>query len=121
MPHDLQVFDRSIRHQQPMFEIPLLPLARNAFDQLLHSRSVFWVSSFQDHINRSFGCRLVSKYPKGFPRPIDFSGENIPAETPRVAQFLCFGQVRFPPPQMVLPLLPFPPSFSLTHPPTPPP
>jgi len=78
-----------------MFKIELRPLARNAVDQLLHSRSVFRVSSLHYQFNRNLGCRLIFKYPKGFRRPVDLSAAHIPAEATCMTEFLSFRQVRF--------------------------
>jgi hypothetical protein len=84
-----------IGHQQPMFKIEVPPVPRRSVDGLLNARSVVWMSSLEYELH----CRLIGsvafKDAIGFLRPVEFPARNIPTETARVAQPLCFRQIGF--------------------------
>src|SRR6266446_6418196 len=95
MAHNMNILDRTIGHQQPMFKIEILPFLRCAVECLLNAGSVVWMSS----VDHELHCRLIGsvavKDTKGFLRPVEFSARNIPTETARVAQPLRFSQKGF--------------------------
>ncbi len=78
-----------------MFKIAILPFLRCTVDCLLKRDSVVWMSSLEHELH----CRLIglvaAEDAKGFLRPVEFPAGNIPTETARVAQPLCFSQIGF--------------------------
>src|SRR5271163_5324930 len=69
MSDNMHMFERTIRHQQSVFIIEILPIARCAMKSLLHENTIFWMHALKDHI-KSNGERLaVSKNSETFLRP----------------------------------------------------
>src|SRR5229473_4978121 len=99
------MFDRTVRDQQAMFEIKILPLLCSGIDCLSNELPVFRMHSFEYPFQGRLGCRFEFEYPKSLVGPIDFPAGNMPAETACVAQFLRFGQVSFTASQLPFRLL----------------
>jgi hypothetical protein len=68
---DLDVLNRSIRHQQSMFESELRPITRSTLNDLLDRLSVVRMGSLHNQLGRNLGFRVKLKYAKGFIRPVD--------------------------------------------------
>src|SRR5262249_861120 len=71
---DLEILNRSVRHQQPMFESELRPVPRSTLNDLLDRLSVIRMGSLDNQLGRNLSFRLKLKYSKGFIRPVDLSG-----------------------------------------------
>src|SRR6266478_791460 len=76
-----------------MLEIEIPPFPRRVLDRLLNARSVFRVSSFEHELRCRLNGSIAFKDAEGFLRPEEFPARNIPTETARVAQPLCFSQI----------------------------
>jgi hypothetical protein len=70
---DLEVLNRSIRHQQSMFESELRHITRSTLNDLLDRLSVVRMGSLHNQLGRNLGFRVKLKYSKGFIRPVDLS------------------------------------------------
>ena len=66
MGDNMNVFDRSIRHQQPIFIIEILALAGCALDRASHESAILRMNALQDHVEGDGGRFLVSKYSEAF-------------------------------------------------------
>src|SRR3954454_16359769 len=67
---DPEVLNRSVTHQQSMFESELRPFTRSTLNDLLDSFSAIRVSSLHNQISRYLCCRVELKYSKRFIRPV---------------------------------------------------
>src|SRR5579862_7155957 len=93
MSHDVDMFDRTIRHQQAIFMLKILFILRRALNGLFHRGRVLRMNPLEDQVDG--GCRgsVVLEDSKGFLRPNDLPGGRLPAETASVAETLRLGQV----------------------------
>src|SRR5580704_11166313 len=99
--YDVQILDRTIRHQQTMLEIPTFPVFENAVNHVLNKLPVIGMNSFHHRFQGWFDfCSVEFKNPEGFVRPKDLIPRYVPAKTPRVAESLSFGQVSLASPQL---------------------
>src|SRR5208337_2435503 len=89
------MLDRTIRHQQSMFKTYIFPILRRARDLLFHRGYIFRMSAMQNKFHLRLHAWVVLEDAKGFLRPTDFPGLNIPTEAAGVAYSLPFGQVIF--------------------------
>src|SRR5882762_3577246 len=84
MSHNVDIFDGTIRHQQTMFKIKILPTLRRAPDGLSHEGCVFRMNPLDDLFHARFHRSVVLEDSKGFFGPDDLAGGNLPAKTARV-------------------------------------
>src|ERR1700722_18941264 len=89
------MLDGAVRHQQSVLKIKILSVLRCPVDCLFREGQVCRMNAFEYSDNGSCQRRRVVKNAKRFLRPEDLSARQIPAETTRVAESLCFRQVRF--------------------------
>src|SRR6266850_5867137 len=54
MSHNVDMFDGTIRHQQPMFKIEVLPILRRALDYLFHKGRVFRMEPLESKFHGRF-------------------------------------------------------------------
>jgi len=54
---DVEVFHRTIGHQQPVVEVPVMPGAGCPINELSDQRSVLGMDSLKDHLQRRFDRR----------------------------------------------------------------
>src|SRR5258705_4291445 len=85
MSHNMDIFDGTIRHQQALLKIKILPVPRRANDCLFHQGRVFRMNPLENKFHGGFRRSIVLEDSKGFFRPDDVAGGGPPAETPGVA------------------------------------
>src|ERR1700733_1424955 len=66
MSHHMDVFDGTIRHQQAMFKIKILPMLRRPFDCLLHEPRVFRMNPLENKFYAGFRRSVVLEDSKSF-------------------------------------------------------
>ena len=66
MPDNMNMLDRTIGHQQPMFKIEISPFLRRTVDGLLEARSIFRMSSLEHELHRRLIGSSAFEYAKGF-------------------------------------------------------
>src|SRR5258706_9881182 len=84
--HNMDMFDGTIRHQQPMLKIKILPILRRAFDRLFHLSRVFGMNALEDIFHGWCHGSVVLEDSKRFLRPGDLAGRNSPAKTSGVTE-----------------------------------
>src|SRR5713101_3816468 len=89
----MDVPDGTIRHQQSMLEVEVPPLFRCAFDGLPHQGRVFRMDPLEDALDGRPRVAVVAEDSKGLLRPEELAGGRPPAEAPRMAQPLPFGEI----------------------------
>src|SRR5271165_4095466 len=89
------VLDRTIRQQQSMLKAYILPILRRTLDFPLHKGNIFRMGPLQNKFHIRLHAWVAFEDAKGFLRPTDFPGLNIPTEAAGVAHSLPFGQVSF--------------------------
>jgi hypothetical protein len=62
----MDMLDGTIRHQQAIFMVKILPILRRAFDCLLHERRVFWMNPLEDQFHGRCRGSVVLEDSKGF-------------------------------------------------------
>ena len=62
----MDICDGTIRHQQPIFKIKILPILRRALDCLFHEGRVFRMNPLENKFNGRFRRSVVLKDSKGF-------------------------------------------------------
>src|SRR5271157_2536402 len=107
MTHGSNVFYRTIVHQQAMFGSQFAPLHLGAVEDLPQMYAVVRMSSFEHPLDGGLCGWVESKYPIRLVGPVDFPARDVPSETSRPAQSLCFGQVHLAPAQRLLGLRAF--------------
>src|SRR6266851_3093346 len=75
-----------------MFKIKFRLLAQNAFDELLHHRSVIGMNPLANQLQLGLNRPVIIKDFVSFLRPIDFSAANVPPETAGVTYALPLSQ-----------------------------
>src|SRR6266436_1976607 len=66
MSHNVDMFDGTIRHQQAMFKIKILPILRRSPDGLSHEGCVFRMNSLEYKFHGRFRQSIVLEDSKGF-------------------------------------------------------
>src|SRR5260370_34968703 len=89
----MDVFDRTIQHQQTMFNIKICPFIGRAFESLLHESSVVGMNSLERQLQCWLCHSIVLEDLVGLLRPVDLSSENAPAEAAGLAYALPLSQV----------------------------
>src|SRR5947208_12761541 len=84
-----------------MPKVELLPIPLCTVHYSLDEYAVVRMGSLEYPLYGGHSPLLISKDSKGFLRPEDLAGENIPAERARVAQSLRFGQISLTPSQFL--------------------
>src|SRR5260370_10714684 len=105
MRHGMDIFDRPIRHQQSMLRGKILPILRRALDGLFHEGHVLRMNPPERKFHGRLRRSVVLEDSKCFLRPEDLAGRNLPAEAPRTAEPLSFGQVRLAAPELLRQML----------------
>src|ERR1700691_1126701 len=95
MSYEVDMLDPAIRHQQTMLEIKIRPFPGCALQSLPHEIPVVGMKSLQHRRQSRLSRPIVFKDFVGFFRPVNFSAQNIPAETSGRADALPFSQERF--------------------------
>src|SRR5208283_67252 len=85
MTHNANVLHRTIRHQQPVFKIKVLPLPERSLGYLLDQRPIFRVSSPQYPFQRRLAGWFKFEDPKCLLGPENLSARYLPAKTAGVA------------------------------------
>jgi hypothetical protein len=67
MSHNVDMFDRTIRHHQAIFKVKIISILRRALDDLFHKDRVFRMNSLEDKFGGWFRRSVVLKDSKGFP------------------------------------------------------
>src|SRR5208337_2796303 len=99
-PQQAAVLYRTVRHQQAVFEF-VIPFFQ--VPQILpEARAILRVGSLQYGVQRWHPIWVEFVNSERFVRPEYLSSREIPAVHADAADFLCFGQERFAPPQGVL-------------------
>ena len=80
MRRGMDMFDRAVGHQQPIFVIEILAVAGRAVDGLLHARPIVGMNALKDRVEADRRRLVVAEYPEGLVRPDDFAGGDAPAE-----------------------------------------
>src|SRR5690349_10657709 len=94
MSHNVDMFDRAIRHQQAMFKIKILSVLRRTFDGLSHEGRVFRMNPLENKFRGRFRRSVILEDSKGFLGPNELGGGRLPTEAPRMTEPLRFRQVR---------------------------
>ena len=87
------MLNRSIRHQQSMFKADILPILRRTLDFLSHEGYIFRMGPLQNKFHIRLHAWVALEDAKGFLRPADFPGLNIPPEAAGVAHSLPLDQI----------------------------
>src|ERR1700730_3421265 len=95
MSHGMNIFHRAVRHQQTMFMVEILSLARGAIDGLLHGSAIFRMGALDDKFHGRLRRPVTSKYSESLVRPDNLSACDIPSKAASAAQSLRFGQIHF--------------------------
>src|SRR5260370_2291876 len=77
---NVEVLDRTVRHQQTMLKIKICSCLGRAVDSLLHEISVVGMNSSECRLQRGFNRSIVLKDLVGFLQPVDLSARTVPAE-----------------------------------------
>src|ERR1700676_2681627 len=94
MSHNVDMFDRTIRHNQAIFMLKVLSILRRTLDGLSHQGHVFRMDPLENKFDVGYRRSVVLEDSKGFLGPDDLAGRDSPAETPRMTNPLGFRQVR---------------------------
>src|ERR1700685_3712945 len=92
MSYEVDMLDSAIRHQQTMLEIKIRSFPGCAIESLPHEIPVVGMKSLQYRCQCWLSRPIVLKDFVGFFRPVNFSAQNIPAETSGRADALPFSQ-----------------------------
>src|SRR5262245_56095307 len=76
-----------------MFKIKVRGVARSYLDHLLDEGEVLRVDTLEHHVQIGFQSAIVSNDRKGFGRPNQLAGGDVPAETAGATQALGFRQI----------------------------
>ena len=76
--HYPEIFDRTVRHEQPVFEVKFLALLGSAFDELPELRPVVRVGALEHPLHGRCGRGIVFKDAIEFFGPVDLSAGYIP-------------------------------------------
>src|SRR6201984_102185 len=107
MSHNSNVLDDTIRHHQTPLRGKCGSHDRCAINHLSKKHPVVRMSALHHQVRRWLRPGVASKDSKCLIGPINFSTQNVPAETPGVAQSLCLSEVHLAPAQRLLSLLAF--------------
>ena len=91
----MDVFDRAIRHQQPMLVVEILSAAGCTFDRLLDASPILRMSAIKDVFKGDRTRLVISKDPEEFLGADAFVSNDIPDEAAGLAHSLCFDQFGF--------------------------
>src|ERR1700674_2572632 len=94
MSHNVDMFDRTIRHHQAIFMLKILSILRSTLNGLFHRGRVFRMNPLEDQFDGRFRRSVVLEDSKGFLGPEDLAGAVPPAEASAMTEPLCFHQVR---------------------------
>jgi hypothetical protein len=81
---DVQVFDRSIRHQKAVFVVVVLSALRRTIYFMLYKFLVIRMNTLEDEVDRRLNRFARSKYMIRFFRPNNVAAGYLPAKTPRM-------------------------------------
>src|SRR4029077_4586242 len=95
MRHNVDMLDRSIRHEEAMFKIQVSAIADGAIERLLYEADVFRMNPLEYKVDRWLNPWVVSRNSIRFLCPDGFSGSRTPAEAAGVAESLRFSQISF--------------------------
>src|SRR6266566_4929390 len=73
MSHGMNIFHRTIRHQQSIFMVEILSLAGRAIDRQAHGRAIFRMGALDNKFYGRLRCSVALKDSEGFVRPDNFS------------------------------------------------
>src|SRR6202795_1517091 len=93
MRHNMDIFDRTIRHYQAIFMFKILPILRRALDCLFHEGGVFRMNPLEDNFEGRFRRSILLEDSKGFLGPEELCRGRPPAEAASLAQTLRLRQV----------------------------
>ena len=77
----MDVLDGAVRHQQPVLDLPIVPVARDPLEQTLEKPAIVWMGSLDNKIEGRRGSWIALENAKGLGRPADFAAVDAPAET----------------------------------------
>src|SRR5262245_21001386 len=84
----VEMLHRAIRHQKPVFMLEILVVAGRLIDRPSHGGSIFRMRTLEDQLKRRLRRGVALENSKCLRCPDDLSRGDVPAEAPRVAQFL---------------------------------
>src|SRR5438445_116255 len=93
MRHGMYALDGSIRHQQSVFMLEILAVARGLIDGLLHGSAIFRMGALDNELQGRLRPLVALEDTKGFLRPNEIASGDTPAEAAGSAQFLCLGEI----------------------------
>src|SRR4029077_6850810 len=102
MGNDVDVLDGAVRHQEPMLDLPIVPVARHAVEQALEKPAIVGMGSLDNEIDDGRDARIALENAIGLGRPADFAGVDPPTEASRKAQPLGFREIGLVSPQGTL-------------------
>ena len=102
----VQVFDRTIGHLQPMIVFKVAAVASRSFNHVKHQWHVIGVDTIADQLERHADRRIKLENAIDLLRPHDLVCRNFPGKGTRQAEALAFGEKCLTAPQLVLRCLP---------------
>src|ERR1700676_1599 len=85
MSHNVDMFDRTIRHHQAILMLKILSILRSTLNGLFHQGRVVRMNPLEDKFDGRFRRSVVLKDSKGFLSPEDLAGGGPPRQAPRIA------------------------------------
>jgi len=80
MRNNVDVFDGAVRHQEPVLDLPIVPVTRHPLEQALEKPAIIRMGSFDDKIEGGRRFWIALKNAKGLGLPADLAGADGPAE-----------------------------------------